>query len=480
MSKKLKRFFLKALLIISAIVVLIVFYRMWQVPDILSGPIPSVLDGGVKPRQYPNIILITVDTLRADHLGCYGYTKNTSPNIDRFASDAALFKHCFAHAPLTGPSCACILSGFLPHETKVFENIRLPNELETLPEILQQVGYTTVGVVSNYVLRGHGGKSWSQGFNVFDDKMDDFELVRDSPERTADNTTDRAVQLLKENHNDRLFLWVHYQDPHGPYTPPTDFGKQFSDSDQNPRILKFNKSSDGKAGIPDYQKLGKKRDFYHYLSQYDGEIRYLDEHFDRLIQALKETGLYDKALIIFSADHGENLGERNIYFCHGRRLYNTLLHVPLIIKYGTQLTGIRKDFVQHLDIVPTVLNALGIRPDERFRGRDLSGPGQPQTQIFAEIKHSKHKEIVGSSVIVDGLKLIKSGRWTRYELFDLKNDFNEEHDLIKNSVYRQKVKELKKILKKTQEQDYLRLSITNDTPELTEDERRKLESLGYI
>lgn len=121
---------------------------------------------GKKPR----IILITVDTLRADHLGCYGYPKNTSPNIDQFAADSLVFENCFSHAPVTGSSFASILSGFLPHETKVFENLPLPAEVETFPEILQQQGYKTVAVISNPALAKKRG--WEAGFTIYDDIMD--------------------------------------------------------------------------------------------------------------------------------------------------------------------------------------------------------------------------------------------------------------------------------------------------------------------
>ncbi len=168
--------------------------------------------------KFPSIILITVDTLRADHLGCYGYLRDTSPNIDQLAEEALLFKNCISHAPVTGSSFASILSGFLPHETKVLGNLPLPPEVETLPEIMQMNGYRTIAVVSNYVLRKQNG--WVKGFNVYDDEMTNVERTSKHTERVAEHTTNRAIELLKQYHKNKLFMWVHYQDPHGPYTPP--------------------------------------------------------------------------------------------------------------------------------------------------------------------------------------------------------------------------------------------------------------------
>jgi arylsulfatase len=454
---------------------------------IVSGVLVVVLVGGcaifrqlVRPKQRPNIILISVDTLRADHLGCYGYSRNTSPHIDHFAEDALLFETCLSHAPVTSSSCASILSGFLPHETKVFKNRPLPAEVETLPEILQQQGYKTIAVVSNYVLRKK--KGWGQGFTIFNDTMKDRELVRRIRERIAEHTTKRAIKLLKQFHKDQLFMWIHYQDPHGPYTPPGRFANLFINSNQRPRNLSLNRHEGGINGIPSYQKLGSHRDFYYYVSQYDGEIRYLDEHFKQLIDALKELGMYDDSLIIFTADHGEGMGEHNCYFAHGGNLYSSQIHVPLIIKYGKKLVGRRTDFVQHIDIVPTVLKIIGLKVDSRFRGRDLRQQHGTSREIFSEMLLTPTKEInkFSFSVVLDGLKLIYTHLSERYELFDLKTDPHEEHNLVNDAKYRERVEDLKVRLNHIREEDFLRLEIVNKPPKFTDEEKEELRSLGYI
>jgi len=427
-----------------------------------------------------SIILIFADSLRPDHLGCYGYGKNTSPNIDQFAKDAMLFENCFSHAPETRLSYASILTGFLPHEAKLSENIMLPSEVKTLPEILQELGYKTVAVIGNYLLSK--GKGWEQGFMIYDDAMNQYELIRQLPERTARYTTDRAIELIKQFHQDHLFMWIHYQDTHGPYTPPEPFKHLFQNPDQKPYYLKINESLSGRGGIPSYQNLGIYPDFYYYLSQYDGEIAYLDQHVGRLIDALKESGLYENALIIFSSDHGEGMGEHNYYFAHGENLYNSLIHVPLIIKYGQQLTGKRIDFVQHIDIIPTIFNLLGLKMDSRFRGHDLHQEHREGKEIFSEMDSLLVEDKIKFSLISNGFKLIYTPLSKQYQLFDLKTDPSEKNDLILigKPNDQQQVENLKMRLQHVCKQDFLGIQLMHNPSHLTTEEREKIKSLGYV
>jgi len=432
-----------------------------------------------QPRaKGPNVILIIVDTFRPDHLGCYGYSRNTSPNIDRFAADSLLFENCFSHAPSTSASLASILSGYLPHETKVTNKKAMARQINTLPVILQKHGYKTAAVVSNFVLRENRG--WEHGFDVYDATMKQRELNRKNfRERIAEHTTNQAIKLLKRFRKDNLFMWIHYQDPHGPYTPPESFATLFEPSDKKPRNLKLKGISSGRGGIPAYQKLGDNRDFHHYVSRYDGEIRYQDEHFKRLIDALKKSGSYSDSLIIFTSDHGEGMGGHDYYFAHGEYLYNSLTHVPLIIKYGTELAGTRTDFVQHIDVVPTVLKILDIEPNPRLRGCDLRTESPADKEIFAKMETGMVKDKFKFSILADGFKLIHTPLYDRYELFDLKSDFNEENDLITNPAYRERREDLKVRLKRICKEDFLRLG-TIKSPKLTEEELETLRSLGYV
>ncbi len=468
------------------------FLKWGILGSVATGIAPGLLLSGCGNRgrsKRPHVIFITVDTLRADHLGCYGYAHPTSPSIDRFASGARLFENCLSHAPVTSSSLASLLSGFLPHETRVFANSPLPQQVRLLPEILSPEGYATVGIVSNYVLRKK--KGWFEKFDVYDDDMDSAESIRTTPERIAVDTTDRAIELLRRHSEDPLFLWVHYQDPHGPYTPPDRYGELFAGTTGQSRTLNVNESVSGYGGIPSYQALGEQREFDHYVSQYDGEIRYLDDNLDRLFSELVRLDIYDDSLIVFTADHGEGMGEHDYYFAHGENLGNGLTHVPLIIKTPHSIKtprsspGRETEFVQHLDVVPTILSALAIETDARFRGLDLLAPRPGTREIFAELELPKKwaRDPVMFSIVVDGMKLVS--RPTRpateqAQLFNLESDPREEHDLINDPAFRSRVEDLSARLKRIAAEDRLALDIESTPENLTDEEVKNLKALGYI
>jgi len=239
----------------------------------------------------PNILLVTVDTLRADHLGCYGYAQDTSPFIDKFARESMVYENCSSQAPVTGSSFASILSGYLPHETMVYENLPLPGEVETIEKTLQRHGYQTGAVVSNFNLRREVG--WAEGFHYFDDEMKSKEKNRNLYESIARDTTERSIKAFNKLTAGPKFMWIHYQDPHGPYTPPAEYGEQFKDAAKKHRPLWTNQGLSGDGGIPSYQKLDINTDYHHYVAQYDGEIGYMDQEFERLVQEMKKLGVYD-------------------------------------------------------------------------------------------------------------------------------------------------------------------------------------------
>ena len=356
----------------------------------------------------------------------------------------------------------------------------LPEQIHTLAEILQSQGYFTIGVVSNYVLRSERG--WDQGFQIFDDTMKQHELAREEfPERVAEYTTEKAVELLSKHYNKPLFMWIHYQDPHGPYTPPERFADTFPVDNTEPVNLKLNKISTGLGGIPSYQQLDDNRNFHHYISQYDAEIRYMDEQFGDLIGNLKKLGLYDNSLIIFSADHGEGMGEHNYYFAHGENLYSALTHIPLIMKLGNRFKGRNANFVQHIDIMPTILKALSVRTNLPLRGYDLAEENGVRREIFGEMKHGTVIGRYKFYITADGMKLIYTPGTDKYELFNLKVDPREENDLMNEADYKDLILHLKRQLHRIRKQDRLKLpDVPEDEKQLTDEEIEKLKSLGYI
>jgi len=443
----------------------------------------------IAPSEEPNIILIIVDTLRPDHLGCYGYRRDTSPSVDKFAEENLLFENCFAHAPNTSSSCSSILTGLLPHEAKVLDNdTLLPLQLDTVAEILKKKGYETTAVISNYVLRE--GQGFDQGFNVYNDRMDDEELVRKRPERIAEKTTECAIGYLKQYRDKKFFMWIHYQDPHGPYTPQPPFNGLFKTSSKAPFHLGLLNSNSGLGGIPLYQRLGNNTDYDYYVSQYDGEIRYFDESFKALIASLKELGLYDNTLIIFTADHGEGMGGHNYFFAHGKYVYNSQIHVPLIIRYKNRASGRRKNFVQHIDIASTIFKAAGIPLRPYMRGRDLLRKKRDAKEIFSVMKGKVRRgylvprdvDVLRSSIIVDGLKLIRrtyGGSEDDYFLFDIRKDPREEKNIVEDAAYGRRLEHLKNRMDSVRRENLLGLDVEAEKPEYPDEVKEKLKSLGY-
>ena len=442
--------------------------------------------------QGPSIVLITVDTLRADHLGCYGYTRDTSPNIDGLAEDGMVFEHCFGHAPETRMSMASLFTGFYPHETKITRVDYIPQSITTLAEILQSDGYRTAAVVSNYMLRSRQGfekgECFEQGFTIYDDTMEQQKTGRNFPERTAVHTTNAAIELLEKFAGEKLFLWVHYQDPHGPYVPPEPFASQFVTSDMPVQEIKLQTESpeqpylpfSGRGALPHYQQLGSHRDFHYYVSQYDGEIRYTDEHFRRLIDSLKQLGLYNNALIVFSADHGEGMGEHDYFFAHGEYVYAHQLHVPLIMKYGDRLRGRRQEFVQHVDLAPTILNICGLAHNFPLRGRDLLQQNSSLQAIFSEMSTQVVEDGIKFSLIKDPFHLIYTPLDEQFELFDLRADPRQESDLIENAGYRHHAQQMKLRVQQLSQEDHLPLRSPVAPAQLTDKEIQNLKTLGYL
>ena len=432
----------------------------------------------------PDILLITADTLRADHLGTYGYPRDTSPNFDAFSEDALVFENAFSHAPQTHTSFSSILTGFLPHETRALEQVPLPAEIDTLAEILRRAGYGTHAVVSNYLLRQkdrwRDGQGWAQGFDSYDDEMNQRELIRPQPERTAEATTDRAIEVIRNRVTDKpFFLWVHYQDPHGPYAPPPDFAEAVTSAPREQRELRVNRTRSGTGGIPFHQQLPGHRNYYHYVWQYDGEIRFFDHQFGRLVAALEESGLYEDTLILFTADHGEGMGEHDFYFSHVGRLHHGLTRVPMVLRHGARLSGRRTDYVQHLDIVPTLAAAIGSEPDPRRRGADLREHTPAGREIFAIVESPLDRDGERASIVVDGLKLVKNRTTQEIRLYDLRTDPAEELDLSQDSAYRGERRRLEQRLETLRHADRLTLRGVRPDP-VTEEERKALRALGYL
>lgn len=313
-----------------------------------------------------NLVIITIDTLRADHLSSYGYFQQTSPNMDSFAEDSVTFKNAFSQIPHTPPSHWSIFSGLYAHNHNKFLAGDNGTGIVTLPYILEDNGYTTSGFISSKILKG-----FTEEFNYFNGHTD-REKYKEFLVKEAGNTTRDAISWLEDHSNEKFFLWVHYFDPHSPYEPPGEYDiynyttqKQYSDSRY------------GQTGISDDKTIRED------IAKYDGEIRYTDENVGILLERLEELNLGHNTVVVILSDHGECFGEHNFSdfgyeedkscVFHGKTLYDEEIHVPLIIKNPRSVIGGSKieDIVETVDILPTMLDMLGLESELQVDGKSL-------------------------------------------------------------------------------------------------------------
>ncbi len=339
-----------------------------------------------------SVLLVTVDTLRADHLSHAGYGRLTSPNLDAFARLGTSFDWALSTCSYTLPSHASMMVGVYPS----FHSVGLmngylplkPQEL-TLAEICRAAGLRTLAVVSNFVLRRDCGLD--QGFEVYDDVLPDRELVRGFAERKAVHAMDSALDRLKELGDERFFMWVHLQDPHGPYTPDASTPEPKPTGEAPPRIerdLPVGADQSGFAAVPIYQAIKGERSFDAYRSRYDREILATDIQLGRLFEALAKSGRLKDTLVVITADHGEALGEDNFFFSHSHSVGLDQVHVPLIIAGPGVRAGARiPTAVSSMDTFATILEFLDLPTPNSMHSRSLlsvlqDGAGVPEGAVF--------------------------------------------------------------------------------------------------
>jgi arylsulfatase len=344
-----------------------------------------------EPAPMPNVLLVTADTLRPDYLGAYGFRGESSPSFDAYATRSVLFERAIAASSRTAPSHASLFTSRWVRDHSIgYRNgsTRLGDE-PSLPELLAQAGYDTAAFIGNTMLRRRVGLD--RGFSVFDDELPDSELNRDVFERVAEKTTPRAVEWLARERDAPFFLWVQYNDPHGPYTPPAPYVEPFAELDVGEgEPLPALEIQRGIGGIPAYQVIGTERNLSDYTARYAGEVRYFDAWFGRLLEAVETATGGRPLLVVVTADHGESLGEDGIYFSHGYATTPNLVHVPLLIHApGISPRRIRT-LVHHVDVLPTVLEWLGLPLPASIAGLSLvpllTGADElPERTVFADV-----------------------------------------------------------------------------------------------
>lgn len=405
----------------------------------------SFFSCGPKDKSIQNVVLISIDTCRADYLSCYGFSRQTTPNIDQFAKEGTLFSNCYTPVPLTLPAHSSMLTGTIPPHHGIHDNLdyKLGSSNVTLAEILKEKDLSTVAVISAFVLDSRFGLN--QGFDDYYDRFENPLKILELSERRGEETTRFAKKCLDKYKDERFFLFLHYYDPHTEYDPPEPYASKF-------------------RGNP-----------------YAGEIAYTDFCIGQVFQKLKDMGLYESSLIIVVGDHGEMLGEHgepdHMYY-----IYQSAIKVPLIFKLPGQRKGMKvHDPVGIIDIVPTVCTILGLASPKNIEGQDLSDyfkrtpPAKSDRSLYAE-------SMVPTKYGASSLLGLVGKRWkyiqtSKPELYDIVKDPDEITNLIEQDPQRARI--LKDQLKQI-----LETSVRKDTAEsratLSEDEKNRLESLGYL
>ncbi len=366
----------------------------------------------------PDIILIVLDTLRADHLSCYGYSSKTSPFLDNYATESALYLNAISTSCHTPPPHATLLTGKYPSTHGVYGNNRFMSPRDRrLPGLLAETGYHSVGIVSNLAL--HAVFGFGMGFDAYISERLDIlthigfwqkiglwggvkrnfpglvpilsrpEKLENKRMNEAEYTTDLAIEAVGEAPPNRpLFLFLNYMDPHMPYAPPPGDLRYFLKGDQQQggelsHAGNSSMASKSNKEIMDilFARLNREKanllpelpreDLDYLLAAYDGEIRYLDRHLARLFDSLKAEGRLDNALVIITSDHGEHFGEHRI-FLHANSLYEELIRIPLLISWpGRIAAGPRDQLVSLISLTPTMLEAAGVPIPEDMEGESL-------------------------------------------------------------------------------------------------------------
>ena len=365
-----------------------------------------------------DIVLITIDTLRADHLGTYGYPRGTSPHIDRWFTDALIVERSYSTSASTPPSMVSLLSGVVPtvHQVRQYYQL-VPEDVPFVSEMLP-LEYETAAFVSNIVLTnealGIAGR-----FDHFDDFVDEKEPNRLIYERTARRTTNAALAWLATERDQTrpLFLWVHYIDPHGPYIPPPDWPRRFEHEGHRPV---------GPGDVPGYVLDATVTDAWDYVDRYDDEIRYVDHDVGRLMRILDlELGL-DDALVVLSADHGESLDDHELWFRHGHGVYEEVIRVPFLMRGPGAERRIERGPSLGTDVVPTLLAFAGADPPVALSGHSWwNGRGAPSDRVI-EVEATGNRGH-WRAVLWPGHKLMRlferpAGRVAATRYFDLERD----------------------------------------------------------
>ncbi len=372
-----------------------------------------------------NVLLITIDSQRWDHLGYMDYHRNTSPVLDHIASDGVVFTKAFAQSSFTPPSLGSLMTSkyVSDHGLKAWN--KLSDEHVTLPEILSASGYKTA--------------AFTRVPKLFEQNLDQgIDFAKQGNYWRAWQFNKAALGWLDDEKPEKFFMWLHYYDPHRRYEPPKPFDKKFNrrynlktDPQRNDKNY-FNNFWKGKLNI-------SKRKAWGLITQYDGEIAYTDQQIGALLNELDSRGLLDNTIVVISADHGESLNEhpdtRRYMFSHDPILFDQVTRIPLIFWGKNMPKGLRIDsLVESIDIAPTILSLLGItHEDSGMLGEDMSilfdGVKRPfKSEVYSECWGWETRKMIRTQ----DHKLIRDLKKKTEELYDLSGDPGEKKNIIKS------------------------------------------------
>jgi arylsulfatase A-like enzyme len=422
------------------------------------------------------VVLIVVDTLRADHLGCYGYERNTTPNIDRLASQAIRFENAISTASWTLPAVASLLTSQYPSPLGIRDRaVRLDERFPLLSELLQEHGYATRGFVSHAMVSAELG--FGRGFDAYHEESSSAHRAITSPSITRE-----AISFLRSDEQRPFFLFLHYFDPHYDYllheehdfSPP--YGGPLGSGESVPEL---------------WSRLEtlSPADVAYLVSLYDSEIAFTDRYIGEVLEELEARDRFDDSIVVVTADHGEEFLERG-WLGHSITLHQELIRVPLIIKLPGVGARVVDTPVSLMDVAPTLLHHLGLEVSPSLDGRVLdlaSGTPVSSAPVFSETfnpqvhRPGRPRAVSLRSVVLGRRKLIFDGIRGASAIYDLAEDPREQSDLSERSD--EGAERLEALLR-----DWMvhasrkqRLGPSQDPRELfTPEQRKQLEALGYL
>ncbi|MFC1752247.1 sulfatase [Thermoproteota archaeon] len=429
------------------------------------------IDIKVNAPKGPNIILISVDTLRADHLGCYGYHRNTSPNIDKFAGDGITFRNAISLASWTFPAMSGLLTSQYP--TVLGSNdpkwrTKIDERFLFLAECLKNSNYLTYAIVGNSSFGAD--VNVDQGFSVYNSDIAGKELHKSV---SSHKVTDQAISFLENYKDTPFFLFLFYFDPHFNYFLHEEYN--YFPNYAGP--LKSNESIVVPMNKDETKRKSlTKEDIGFLVSCYDSEINYTDKHIGRLLKELKRLGVYDNSVIILVGDHGEEFMERG-FLGHDTSLYQELIHVPLIIKlpYQNKKGTFVDSYISTINIMPSLLDLLEFEIPSDLEGEAIDF-NRPNDVVEANIF-----SISPTKCIISKQKKLIFSKKEPLKLYDLQNDPFEMHDL--SDKMPEETKKFEEILNNwfiRVKNKKVSMGLKKKTVEYREEKKKELKALGYL